>query len=45
MTEKILKVLGAAERVVVIVGERHRADVVQRLKGEGMDVKCMHFPE
>jgi hypothetical protein len=45
IAEKILKVLGTAERVVVIVGELHRADVVQRLKGEGMDVKCMHFPK
>jgi hypothetical protein len=45
IAEKILKVLGTAERVVVIVGELHRADVVQRLKKEGMSVECMRFPK
>ena len=45
LTEKILRVLRTAERVVVIVGEKHRADVFQRLKAEGMDVEWMHFPE
>ena len=44
IAEKILKVLGTAERVVVIVGELHRADVVQRLKAEDMSVECMRFP-
>jgi pheromone shutdown protein TraB len=44
MTEKILKVLGAAERVVVIVGELHRKGVVERLKNKGMSVECLHFP-
>jgi pheromone shutdown protein TraB len=32
MTEKILKVLEGSERAVVIVGELHHKDVVQRLK-------------
>jgi hypothetical protein len=45
MTEKILKVLGAADRVLVIVGELHRPDVVQRLEEKDMSVECMHFPE
>ena len=44
IAEKILKVLNSAERVLVIVGEKHRADVVQRLKAENMDVECMRFP-
>jgi len=38
MTEKILKVLGAAKRVVVIVGELHREGIVQRLKAKDMSV-------
>ncbi len=44
MTEKILKVLGAAERVVVIVGELHRKGMVQRLKDKGMIVGSVPFP-
>jgi hypothetical protein len=39
MTEKILDVLKNAERVLVIVGNDHRAGVGQRLKGKGMDVE------
>lgn len=42
---KILKELGTAEKVIVIVGEKHRSDVVQCLKGDGMNVVSMHFPE
>jgi hypothetical protein len=45
IARKILKVLGAAEKVIVIVGEKHRSDVVQCIKGQGRDVVCMHFPE
>jgi hypothetical protein len=43
MTEKILKVLGAAESVLAIVGEKHRAGVAQRLKDAGMTVECFSF--
>jgi pheromone shutdown protein TraB len=43
MTEKILKVLGTTENVLVIVGDAHRAGVVQRLMGEGLSVECVHF--
>jgi hypothetical protein len=45
MTEKILKVLEGSERAVVIVGELHHKDVVQRLKAESMSVECMRFPK
>ena len=44
MTEKIVKVLRNAERVLVIVGEAHRVGVAQGLKDEGMSVKCSRFP-
>jgi hypothetical protein len=44
MIEKILKVLEGSERAVVIVGELHHKDVVQRLKGQGMSVECLCFP-
>jgi hypothetical protein len=45
MTAKILNALGAAERVLVIVGEAHRAGIAQRLTDEGMGVECMRFPK
>ena len=45
MTEKILKVLGSAEIVLVIVGDAHRGGVVQRLKDEGICVEELHFPK
>jgi hypothetical protein len=44
MIEKILQALEGSERAVVIVGELHHEDVVQRLKHEGMDVESLHFP-
>ncbi len=44
MTEKILKVLGSAERFVVIVGELHHKGMVQRLRDKDMSVECLHFP-
>jgi hypothetical protein len=44
MTEKILKVLGAAECVVVIVGELHREGMVKRLKANDMSVDWSRFP-
>jgi pheromone shutdown protein TraB len=45
MAAKVMKVLGDADSVVVIVGEDHRVGMAQRLKAEGMSVECMHFPE
>lgn len=45
MAAKVREVLGDADSIVVIVGEEHRAGVVQRLKAEGMSVECMRFPE
>jgi uncharacterized protein (DUF58 family) len=39
MTEKILKVSGAAESVLVIVGEAHRARVAERLRKAGWSVE------
>jgi pheromone shutdown protein TraB len=44
MAAKVREVVGDADSIVVIVGEDHRAGMVQRLKGEGMDVECLHFP-
>jgi NACalpha-BTF3-like transcription factor len=44
MIEKILKALAGSERPVVIVGELHHIDVIQRLVHEGMDVESLHFP-
>jgi len=41
---KILDVLEDAERVLVIVGEKHRADIEQRLKEKGLSVKSFEFP-
>jgi len=43
MTEKILKVLGNAERVLVIVGENHRAGIAERLKKQGFVVESFRF--
>ena len=43
MTEKILAALGAAESVLVIVGEHHRLSVAERLKREGFDVESLRF--
>jgi hypothetical protein len=45
MTEMILKVLGSAESVLVIVGDAHRGGVVQRLIDEGMSVDGLRFPK
>ena len=45
MVAKIMEVLGDADNVLVIVGEKHRAGVVQRLKVEGMSVESMSFSE
>jgi pheromone shutdown protein TraB len=43
MAAKIREIPEDADSILVIVGEEHRAGVVQRLKGEGMDVECLHF--
>jgi len=45
MAAKIIEVLGDADSVVVIVGEAHRAGVVQRLKEEGTSVESISFSE
>jgi hypothetical protein len=45
MTEKILSVRGDAESVLVIVGESHRAGVVERLKNVGWTVESFHCPD
>jgi pheromone shutdown protein TraB len=45
MSEKIVRVLGSAENVVVIVGDAHLAGVVERLTGKGMSVECLRFPK
>lgn len=44
MTAKILEARRTAESVLVIVGEDHRAGVVQRLKNEGLSVVSFRFP-
>jgi len=43
MAAKIMEILGDADSILVIVGEKHRAGVVQRLKAEDMSVDCMQF--
>lgn len=43
MIEEILKALGSVENVLVIVGEKHRADVVQVLKDRGLSVQSASF--
>jgi pheromone shutdown protein TraB len=44
MAEKILKVSGNAESILVIVGEAHRLSVAERLKSKGFDVESLRFP-
>ncbi len=44
MTAKVKEILGDADSILVVVGEDHRAGMVQRLTGEGMDLECLHFP-
>jgi pheromone shutdown protein TraB len=44
MAAKVKEILGDADSILVIVGEDHRAGVVQRLNGEGLSVECLHFP-
>jgi hypothetical protein len=43
MTWKILDVLKDGENVLVIVGERHRTGVVERLKKQGFNVESAQF--
>lgn len=44
MAAKIMEVVGAAERVLVIVGGRHRAGVTQRLMDAGCLSDASRFP-
>jgi pheromone shutdown protein TraB len=44
MAAKVREIAGDADSIVVIVGEDHRAGVVERLKGQGMTVESMSFP-
>jgi pheromone shutdown protein TraB len=45
MAAKIMEVSGDTDSVVVIVGEAHRAGVVQRLKDKDMSAESICFPE
>ena len=43
MAAKVKEILEDADSILMIVGEKHRAGVVQRLQAEDMSVDCMQF--
>jgi pterin-4a-carbinolamine dehydratase len=45
IAEKIRRVVGTEKRVLVIVGEAHRAGIAERLKKAGLSVESFRFPE